>query len=73
MRYHRWSIDEDKALVEFLSIARTDPGYNWIANDIQWPSFGVTSMFWRDASKHIRESTASTFLLSSKSIISDFF
>ncbi|KXJ06788.1 hypothetical protein AC249_AIPGENE26919 [Exaiptasia diaphana] len=64
VRYHKWSDEEDKALVEFVSIAQTDPCYNWQGNQSPWPGFRTKHFFWSDAANHIKESTTSTFLLS---------
>ena len=61
VKYHKWSFDEDRALVEFVSISWTDPKYNFSK-----PYFRASHVFWRDAARHIREATSSNFLLTSK-------
>jgi hypothetical protein len=66
VKYHRWSREEDRALVEFISIAKTDPSYGWEGSYSEWPSFSAGHQLWEDASKHIQESTASNLALSSK-------
>ena len=68
MKYHKWCFDEERALVEFVSISRTDPIYDFGDLGNRWcPPFGPAKVFWSDAARHVREATSSNFLLTSKS------
>ena len=52
--------------MEFISLAKTDPTYEWPEKINQWPAFKAKHKVWEDAAKHIREATASNFLLTSE-------
>ena len=67
MKNHKWTFEEDKAFVEFISIAKTDPVYGQRTSAVgQWPGFSEKNCFWSDGAKHIQHSTSSNILLSSK-------
>ena len=67
MKNHKWTFDEDKAFVEFISIAKTDPVYGQRTSAVgQWPAFSEKNCFSSDGAKHIQHSTSSKILLSSK-------
>ncbi|KAK3712315.1 hypothetical protein QZH41_017251, partial [Actinostola sp. cb2023] len=65
VKYHRWSYDEERALVEFISISKSDPCYGWPEDHKtqDWPSFRADHVLWADAANHKRESNSSNFLL----------
>ena len=66
MKNHKWTFEEDKAFVEFTSIAKTDPVYGQHTSAVgQWPGFSEKNCFWSDGAKHIQHST-SNILLPSK-------
>ena len=65
MRIHKWSFHEERALVEFVGLAKMDPRYG-IPIKTQWPAFRAVHQFWTDTALHIRESTCSSVLLTSK-------
>lgn len=64
VKHHKWTFEEDKALIEFISIAKTDPKYGHSASSAhQWPGFKQNNSFWSDGAKHIKCSTSSNILL----------
>ena len=68
MKLYRWTFEEDKAFIafiEFISIAKTDPMYGK-SSVKEWPAFSEKKSFWDDGAKHIKYSTSSNILLSSK-------
>ena len=53
MKNHNWTSDEDKAFVEFISIAKADPVYGQHTSSVgQWPGFSEKDCFWSDGAKH---------------------
>ncbi len=54
-----------KAFIEFISIAKTDPKYGK-SSVAEWPAFSEKNSFWDDGANHIKHSTSSNILLSSK-------
>ena len=67
VRLHKWSFDEERALVEFVGLALMDLKY-CIQNE--WPAFRPGHFFWSDSARHIRESTGSSVLLTSEYMFS---
>ena len=66
VKRHNWTFDEERALVEFISIARTDPKYaSGCETDTEWPSYRESHCFWTDAASHIKTSTSANILLTS--------
>ena len=65
MKRHKWTFEEERALVEFVGIGKTDPQYR-LPKKTVWPSFRDTHCFWTDAALHIRVSTCANILLTSK-------
>ena len=65
VRIHNWSYEEERALVEFIGLAKMDPKYG-IAPTTQWPAFRANHHFWRDTALHIWESTSSSVVLTSE-------
>ena len=65
VRIHKWSFHEERALVEFVGLAKMDPRYG-ISSKTQWPAFRAAHQFWRDTALHIQQSTCSSVLLTSK-------
>lgn len=64
VKHHKWTFEKDKALIEFISIAKTDPKYGHSASSAhQWPGFKQNNSFWSDGAKHIKCSTSSNILL----------
>ena len=53
VKLHKWSFEEDKAFIEFMSIAKTDPKYgkSYVK---EWPAFSEKNSFWDDGGKHIK-------------------
>lgn len=67
VKRHNWTEAEDRALVEFVSVSTTDPTYNWSpSSGSNWPAFSAGHRFWTDCAKHIKCSTKSNILLTSK-------
>ena len=66
VKHHKWTFEENKAFIEFISIAKTDPKYGQRSAVQEWPSFSYNNKFWDDAARHIQCSTFSNILLSSK-------
>ena len=64
MKVHRWTFEEERALTEFLGLAKTSPDYGLSGKE--WPSLRHNHQLWTDAALHIRESTSSNMLLTSK-------
>ena len=56
VRRHTWSYEEERALVEFTAIAKSDPKYG----------FDYGTLFWTHAAAHIQTSTCANVLLTSK-------
>ena len=67
VRLHRWSFEEERALVEFVGLALMDPKYG-ITSTTLWPAFRPVHPFWTDAARHIQTSTSSSVLLTSEFI-----
>ena len=65
VRRHTWSYEEERALVEFTAIAKSDPKYGFDFKT-EWPSFREGHCFWTDAAAHIQTSTCANVLLTSK-------
>ena len=64
MKVHRWTFEEERALTEFVGLAKTSPEYE--LGEKEWPSFRQNHKLWTDAALHIKESTSSNMLLTSK-------
>ena len=62
VKYHKWCFDEDRAVLEFVSISRVDPKYDFSKAGSPWPSFRASHIFWSDAARHIREATSSSLV-----------
>ena len=67
VKRHKWTYEEERALVEFISVAKTDPKYDLVA-ETEWPSFREGHCFWTDAASHIKTSTGANILLTSMSL-----
>jgi len=65
VRLHKWSFDEERALVEFVGLALMDPKYG-ITSTTQWPAFRPSHNFWADTARHIQTSTCSSVILTSE-------
>ena len=65
VRIHNWSYEEERALVEFIGVAKMDPKYG-IAPTTQWPALRANHHFWKDTALHICESTSSSVVLTSE-------
>ena len=65
VRYHKWSFEEERAVVEFVGLAKMDPEYG-IPESTQWPAFKAHHPFWKNCARHIQASTRSSVLLTSK-------
>ena len=63
MKKHKWTFQEERALVEFVGLSRMDPNYS--DTSTEWPGFRESHSFWGEAARHIKESTSANFLLSS--------
>jgi hypothetical protein len=66
VKQHKWTFEENKAFIEFISIARTDPKYGEMLTSVEWPGFKDKNSFWADGAKHIQCSTSSNIVLSSE-------
>jgi hypothetical protein len=67
VKHHKWTFNEDKAFIEFISIAKTDPKYGQFTTSVpEWPGYKEKNSFWSDGAKHIQCSTGSNILLTSK-------
>ena len=64
MKVHRWTFQEERALTEFIGLVKTNPDYG-LSTKV-WPSLRHTHQLWTDAALHIKESTSSNVLLTSK-------
>ena len=64
VRRHKWTYEEERALVEFISIGKTDPKYG-LDKETEWPCFRDGHSFWKDAAMHIKTSTSANILLTS--------
>lgn len=53
LRLHRWSFEEERALVEFVGLALMDPKYG-ITNTTLWPAFCPIHPFWTDTAGTFR-------------------
>ena len=49
VRYRKWSFEEERALVEFVGLAKMDPEYS-IPESTQWPAFKAHHPFWKKMS-----------------------
>ena len=65
VRYHKWSFEEERAVVEFVGLVKMDPEYG-ILESTQWPAFKAHHPFWKNCARHIQASTQSSVLLTSK-------
>jgi hypothetical protein len=66
VRKHSWTYYEERALVEFIGVSKTDPKYGFpFESQAEWPSFGPSNVFWSDAANHIQQSTISNVILTS--------
>ena len=62
VKLHRWTFKEDKAFMEFVSIAKMDPKYGK-SSVKEWPAFSENS-FWDDgANQHspVMDSVTKTY------------
>ena len=64
MKVHKWTFQEERALTEFIGLVMSNPDYGLSAKE--WPSLRHTHHLWTDAALHIKESTSSNVLLTSK-------
>lgn len=64
VKQHKWSFEEERALVEFIGMGRMDPKYGGDRSN-GWPAFRSNHMFWTDAAHHIQTITCSSVLLTS--------
>ena len=64
VRTLKWTYKEERALVEFISIGKSDPKYG-LDNETEWPRFRDGHSFWKDAAMHIKTSTSANILLTS--------
>lgn len=64
VKSHKWTYEEERAVVEFISISKSDPKYD-MEERAEWPSFRDGHCFWTDAAIHIKTSTAANILLAS--------
>ena len=64
VKRHNWTYEEDRTLVEFLSVSKTDPKYCH-GDTTEWPSFRDSHSFWREAALHVKTSTRANILLTS--------
>ena len=64
VKWHKWTYQEERALVEFLSVSKTDPKYG-LEDDIEWHSFRDGHSVWSDAATHIKTSISANILLTS--------
>jgi hypothetical protein len=39
VKYHKWIFEKDRALIELISIIKTDPKYQYGTHVGKWPSF----------------------------------
>ena len=69
VKRHKWTYEEERAIVEYMGIARTDPNYG-VESATEWPSFREDHCFWTDAASHIKTSTSANILFSSMFIVS---
>ena len=63
VKLHRWTFEEDKAYMEFISIAKTDPKYGK-SSVKEWPAFSGKNSFWDDgANQHspVMDSVTKTY------------
>ena len=65
VRLHKCFFEEERAIVEFVGLAKMDPRYG-ICSNTQWPAFRANNKFWRDTAFHIQTSTRSSVLLASE-------
>lgn len=63
-KVYKWTFQEERARTEFLGLAKISPEYGLSCNE--WPSFRHENKLWKDAALHIRDSTFSNILLTSK-------
>ena len=52
VKFHKWTFEEERALTEFLGLAKTSPDYGLSGKD--WPGFQQDHKLWKDAAQHIR-------------------
>ncbi|XP_078357969.1 uncharacterized protein LOC144642774 isoform X1 [Oculina patagonica] len=67
VKQHKWTFEEERALVEFVGMGRMDPKYGGDSSN-EWPAFRATHMFWTDAAHHIKTITCSNILLTNSRI-----
>ena len=61
MKKHKWTFQEERALVEFVGLSRMDPKYS--DTSTEWPGFKENHFFWSEAARQIQESTSANYLL----------
>ena len=61
MKKHKWTFQEERALVEFVGLSRMDTKYS--DTSTEWPGFRESHFFWSEAARQIQESTSANFLL----------
>ena len=64
VKQHKWSFEEERALVEFIGMVRMDPKYGGDRSN-GWPAFRSNHMFWTDAAHHIQTIACSSVVLTS--------
>ena len=62
VKQHKWSFEEERALVEFMGMVRMDPKYGGDRSN-GWPAFRSNPMFWTDAAHHIQTIACSSVYL----------
>ena len=63
VKLHRWTFEEDKAFIELISIAKSDPKYGK-SSFKEWPAFSEKNSFWDDgANQHspVMDSVTKTY------------
>ena len=61
MKKHKWTFQEERALVEFVGLSGMDPKYS--DTSTEWPGFREGHFLWSEAGRQIQESTSANFLL----------
>ena len=60
VKRHKWTSEEERALVEFISVAKTAPKYD-LAAETEWPSFRDGHCFWTAAAPTLKQAPGPTF------------